>query len=53
VELAKYYEHTEKNLFMALECASEALNWHRSVELLHRQERLHRKIAASRAGRLL
>ncbi|MCX6614184.1 MAG: ribonuclease H-like domain-containing protein [Acidobacteria bacterium] len=53
VELAKHYEHTEKNLFMALECASEALNWHRSVELLHRQERLHRKIAASRPGRLL
>ncbi len=53
VELAKYYEHTEKNLFMALECASEALNWHRSVELLHRQERLHRKIAVSRPGRLL
>jgi len=53
VELAKYYEHTEKNLFMALECASEALNWHRSVELLHRQERLHRKVSASRRGRLL
>ncbi len=53
VELAKYYEHSEKNLFMALECATEALNWHRSVESLHRQDRLKRKISSSRSGRLL
>ncbi len=45
-QLAKYYEHTEKNLFMALECAVEAQGLGRTAELAHRRERLERKIAA-------
>ncbi len=52
-ELAKYYEHTEKNLFMALECTMEAQSLGRSVELEHRRTRLERKIAAPRTRRLL
>jgi uncharacterized protein YprB with RNaseH-like and TPR domain len=53
VELAKYYEHTEKNLFMALECTLDALKHERSLDLEHRQERLQRKISCSRSGRLI
>lgn len=45
-ELAKYYEHTEKNLFMALECTVEAQGLERTEELAHRRDRLERKIAA-------
>ena len=52
-ELAKYYEHTEKNLFMALECTMEAEAFGRSVELQHRRIRLERKIATPRTRRLL
>jgi uncharacterized protein YprB with RNaseH-like and TPR domain len=53
VELAKYYEHTEKNLFMAFDCTSEALKIQPSTELLHRRARLEQKLNKPRIGRLL
>ena len=53
VELAKYYEHTEKNLFMALECTLAARKIRHCVELIHRQSRLERKMDFPRSGRLL
>lgn len=53
VELAKYYEHHEKNYFMALECTLEAARLDRSDEIENRRMRLERKIAAPRARRLL
>jgi tetratricopeptide (TPR) repeat protein len=45
VELAKYYEHKEKNLFMALECTMEGERLGKTAELLHRKMRLEAKIA--------
>ncbi|WP_051670510.1 ribonuclease H-like domain-containing protein [Bryobacter aggregatus] len=50
-ELAKYYEHTEKNLFMALECVVEAEALGKTMELRHRRERLERKLAKPSEGR--
>lgn len=46
-ELAKYYEHTEKNLFMAMDCTLEAEGLGRTAELAHRRARLERKIDAA------
>ncbi len=48
IELAKHYEHTEKNLFMAHECATEATRLERTVENLHRLDRLDRKLQQRR-----
>lgn len=53
VELAKYFEHVEKNLTMALEMADTAYSLEPSAELRHRRARLERKLAASATGRLL
>ncbi|MCC6389799.1 MAG: ribonuclease H-like domain-containing protein [Bryobacterales bacterium] len=52
-ELAKYYEHRERNYLMALEFAQEALRLSRTPELEHRAARLERKAAARRVPRLL
>ncbi|MFN8686754.1 MAG: ribonuclease H-like domain-containing protein [Acidobacteriota bacterium] len=48
VELAKHYEHNEKNLFMALECASEAARLDPSADITHRLARLERKLSQRR-----
>jgi len=53
VELAKYYEHREKNLFMALECTLAARQLKASDEIEHRRMRLEAKIARPRSRRLL
>jgi uncharacterized protein len=52
-ELAKYYEHREKNLFMALECTLAAVQIENTAEREHRRQRLERKIATSKTRRLL
>lgn len=48
--LAKHYEHLEKDLEQALELTRAAQCQAASVELSHRESRLRRKIAASRAS---
>lgn len=52
-ELAKYYEHTEKNYALALDLTEEALRLGPSAELRRRRDRLSRRAAVSRPGRLL
>lgn len=53
-ELAKYYEHREKNYSMALEFTLAALELQESQSLLNRRARLERRVARkSRAQRLL
>jgi hypothetical protein len=51
-ELAKYYEHVERNYPMALEMTAAAIRLGSAPELVRRQERLARK-AASHSRRLL
>jgi uncharacterized protein YprB with RNaseH-like and TPR domain len=53
VELAKYYEHTEKNPAMALECTLAACAVERSVDLAHRRMRLEAKLEKRAPQRLL
>lgn len=50
-ELAKYFEHREKNIVMALEMTEAALRLERSEGLLKRRERLVKRLPG--AGRLL
>lgn len=45
-ELAKYYEHRERNYSMALEMTSAALGLEAAPDLEHRRRRLARKAAA-------
>lgn len=52
-ELAKFYEHREKNLFLALELTETALRIERSAELTRRRDRLAKRMATRGAGRLL
>ncbi len=52
-EMAKYYEHRERNYVTALEFAREALRLSRTPELEHRAARLERKAAVRRVPRLL
>jgi uncharacterized protein YprB with RNaseH-like and TPR domain len=52
-ELAKHYEHHERNYPMALELTSKALALEESKELLRRATRLKRRIATPRSRRLL
>lgn len=52
-ELAKYYEHRERNYSMALEFTQQALAAAGSDELRHRAARLEKKLATRRAPRLL
>jgi len=49
-ELAKHYEHREKNYPMALECTRAALEIEDTPELRHRAARLERKSAAHSPG---
>ena len=42
-ELAKYYEHKERNYASALECTRQALDYKTSASLRHRLERLERR----------
>jgi hypothetical protein len=44
-ELAKYYEHTERNYAKALELTTIALSHDASAELLHRRARLEKRLA--------
>jgi tetratricopeptide (TPR) repeat protein len=53
-ELAKYYEHREKNYTMALECTMNALEFEHTESLQRRRERLERRtLRASSMRRLL
>lgn len=53
-ELAKYYEHEEKNYPLALEFTNQALAYQpSSLALSHRKARLERRIAKPRARSLL
>jgi hypothetical protein len=52
-ELAKYYEHREKNLFMALECTLAAAKIENTAEREHRRRRLELKLARPKSRRLL
>lgn len=52
-ELAKYYEHREKNYAMALDFTESALALGDSPELRKRRERLQRLAARPRSARLL
>lgn len=52
-ELAKYYEHEERNYAMGLELTNEALRHQDSAALQHRRARLERRLSSPRARRLL
>lgn len=52
-ELAKYYEHTEKNYVLALDFTEQALGLGASAELERRRERLRKRCAVKRPARLL
>jgi tetratricopeptide (TPR) repeat protein len=51
-ELAKYYEHEERNYVIALEFTRQASSHESSAALTRRQERLERRIAKPRARKL-
>lgn len=53
IELAKYYEHKEKNFFMALECTLAAQQVSASPEIEIRIARLESRIERPRPRRLL
>jgi uncharacterized protein YprB with RNaseH-like and TPR domain len=52
-ELAKYYEHEEKNYGLALEFTRQALEFEHTGSLLKRRERLERRLAKPRARKLI
>ncbi len=52
-ELAKYYEHEERNFALALDFTGQALSIRESPSLTHRKERLERRLAKPRSRRLL
>ncbi len=52
-ELAKYYEHEERNFAIALEFTHQALLYGETPELMHRKTRLERRLAKPRARRLI
>jgi len=52
-ELAKYYEHEEKNYGVALEFARQALEFERTEALVKRKERLERRLAKPRTRKLI
>jgi len=52
-ELAKHYEHSERNYAMALEFAEAARELRDSEELRRRCSRLKRRLSRARPGRLL
>jgi uncharacterized protein YprB with RNaseH-like and TPR domain len=52
-ELAKYYEHEEKNYVIALEFTNQAFAFNASPALLNRRSRLERRLAHPRPRRLI
>ena len=52
-ELAKYFEHREKNYSMALDMTEAAMQLGTTEELTRRLERLQKRAAARRSGRLI
>jgi uncharacterized protein YprB with RNaseH-like and TPR domain len=52
-ELAKYYEHDEKNYGVALEFTRQALEFERTETLVKRKDRLERRLARPRPRRLI
>jgi uncharacterized protein YprB with RNaseH-like and TPR domain len=52
-ELAKYYEHEEKNYGVALEFTRQALEFEATDSLLKRRERLERRLAKPRMRKLI
>lgn len=52
-ELAKFYEHEERNYGLALEFTRQAILYQASPALHHRQARLERRLAKPRPQRLL
>src|SRR5262249_9267774 len=52
-ELAKHYEHREKNYAMALDMTLQALALEDTPEIRRRETRLKARISRPRAGRLL
>jgi uncharacterized protein YprB with RNaseH-like and TPR domain len=52
-ELAKYYEHEEKNYGVALEFTRQALDFEQTPALAKRKDRLERRLVKPRARRLI
>lgn len=52
-ELAKYYEHEERNYALALEFTNQALEFEPAEALYQRKARLERRLARPRSRRLL
>ncbi len=52
-ELAKFYEHEERNYALALDFTEQALSFENSPCLVHRRERLQRRLAKPRPRKLL
>ena len=52
-ELAKFYEHEERNYALALDFTEQALGFERSDALIHRQARLESRLARPRTRKLL
>lgn len=52
-ELAKYYEHEERNCALALEFTDQALRYEASAALERRRARLSKRLSRPRARRLL
>lgn len=52
-ELAKYFEHAEKNYALALDMTEEALRLGHSPDLARRRERLQKRMASRRTARLI
>jgi hypothetical protein len=52
-ELAKYYEHEERNFALALDFTAQALDYGESAALKHRKQRLEKRLAKPRSCRLL
>ena len=52
-ELAKFYEHTEKNYALALDFTEQAIALEQSAALLRRRERLNSRLARPHSRRLL
>ena len=51
-ELAKHYEHREKNYAMALEMARSALAFEDTPEIRRREQRLKTRVSKAQSGRL-
>jgi uncharacterized protein len=52
-EVAKFYEHEERNYVLALDFTHQALAINESAGLLHRKDRLEKRLAKRRSGRLM